>query len=170
MRKYPHLSSPYTIRNVTFRNRIVTTPTGLTYPDEYSGAPDFRTVLFYEKKARGGAAAVTYGETPVNNVDAARRPNVDVIRPDFSRMILPNKDWVKYTDAITHHGAVASIQLAHAGLFAEPVFNAGRGTPIGPVSFVKENGTQVKGMDEEDMARIASDFAEAALCAKTAGF
>ena len=170
MRKYPHLSSPYTIRNVTFRNRIVTTPTGLTYPDEYSGAPDFRTVLFYEKKARGGAAAVTYGETPVNNVDAVRRPNVDVIRPDFSRMILPNKDWVKYTDAITRHGAVASIQLAHAGLFAEPVFNAGRGTPIGPVSFVKENGTPVKGMDEEDMARIANDFAEAALCAKTAGF
>lgn len=170
MRKYPHLSSPYTIRNVTFRNRIVTTPTGLTYPDEYSGAPDFRTVLFYEKKARGGAAAVTYGETPVNNVDAIRRPNVDVIRPDFSRMILPNKDWVKYTDAITRHGAVASIQLAHAGLFAEPVFNAGRGTPIGPVSFVKENGTQVKGMNEEDMVRIANDFAEAALCAKTAGF
>ncbi len=170
MRKYPHLSSPYTIRNVTFRNRIVTTPTGLTYPDEYSGAPDFRTVLFYEKKARGGAAVVTYGETPVNNVDAVRRPNVDVIRPDFSRMILPNKDWVKFTDAITRHGAVASIQLAHAGLFAEPVFNAGGGTPIGPVSMVKENGTQVKGMDEEDMARIASDFAEAALCAKTAGF
>lgn len=170
MRKYSHLSSPYTIRNITFRNRIVTTPTGLTYPDEYSGAPDFKTVLFYEKKARGGAACVTYGETPVNNVDAVRRPNVDVIRPDFSRMILPNKDWVKYTDAITRHGAVASIQLAHAGLFAEPIFNAEKGTPIGPVSFVKENGTPVKGMDEDDMARIANDFAEAALCAKTAGF
>lgn len=170
MRKYPHLSSPYRIRNITFRNRIVATPTGLTYPDEYSGAPDFRTVLFYEKKAKGGAASVTYGETPVNNVDAVRRPNVDVIRPDLSRMILPNKDWVKYTDAITRHGAIASIQLAHAGLFAEPVFNAGRGTPIGPVSFVKENGTPVKGMDEEDMARIANDFAEAAFCAKTAGF
>lgn len=170
MKKYPHLSSPYTIRNITFRNRIVTTPTGLTYPDEYSGAPDFKTVLFYEKKARGGAASVTYGETPVNNLDAVRRPNVDVIRPDYSKMILPNKNWVKFTDAITRHGAIASIQLAHAGLFAEPVFNAGRGTPVGPVSFVKENGTPVKGMDEEDMTRIANDFAEAALCAKTAGF
>ena len=170
MRKYPHLSSPYTIRNITFRNRIVTTPTGLTYPDEYSGAPDFKTVLFYEKKARGGAAAVTYGETPVNNIDAVRRPNVDVIRPDFSRMLLPNKDWVKYTDAITRHGAIASIQLAHAGLFAEPIFNAGRGDVIGPVSFIKENGTPVKGMNEEDMVRIANDFAEAALCAKNAGF
>lgn len=170
MKTYPHLSSPFTIRGTTFRNRIFTTPTGLTYPDEYSGAPDFRTVLFYEKKARGGAARVTYGETPVNNVDAVRRPNVDVIRPDFARMILPAKDWIKYTDAISRHGAVASIQLAHAGLFAEPVFNAGRGTPVGPVDMVKENGTQVKGMDKEDMDRIANDFAEAAFCAKTVGF
>jgi len=51
MKKYPNLSKPCTIRGVTYRNRIFSTPTGLTYPDEYSGAPDFRTVLFYEKKA-----------------------------------------------------------------------------------------------------------------------
>lgn len=170
MRKYKNLASPYTIRNIMFRNRIVTTPTGMTYPDEYSGAPDFKTVLFYEKKARGGAAGITYGETPVNNVDAIRRPNVDLIRPDFSRMILPNKDWIKFTDAIKRHGAVPSIQLAHAGLFAEPFFNQEQGTPIGPVSFVKENGTAVKAMDEEDMKRIANDFAESAFCAKSAGF
>lgn len=170
MKKYPNLGKPITIRGTTYRNRIFTTPTGLTYPDEYSGAPDFKTVLFYEKKARGGAAAVTYGETPVNDVDAIRRPNVDVLRPDFSRMILPNKDWVKFTDAITRHGAVASIQLAHAGQFAEPIFNPKRGQVIGPVSYVKENGTPVKAMDETDMERIANDFAEAALCAKTAGF
>ena len=123
MKKYPNLSRPCTIRGVTYRNRIFSTPTGLTFPDEYSGAPDFRTVLFYEKKARGGAASVNYGETPVNNVDAVRRPNVDVIRPDFSRMILPAKDWIKFTDAITRHGANPCVQLAHAGLFAEPFFN-----------------------------------------------
>lgn len=170
MKKYPHLSSPYTIRGVTFRNRIFATPTGLVYPDEYSGAPDFRTVLFYEKKARGGAARVTYGETPVNNVDAVRRPNVDVIRPDFNKMTLPAKDWIKFTDAISRHGAIPSIQLAHAGLFAEPVFNAGKGTPVGPVDMIKENGTHVKGMDQDDMDRIANDFAEAAACAQAAGF
>ena len=123
MKKYPNLSKTCTIRGVTYRNRIFSTPTGLTYPDEYSGAPDFRTVLFYEKKARGGAASVNYGETPVNNVDAVRRPNVDVIRPDFSRMILPAKDWIKFTDAIHRHGANPCVQLAHAGLFAEPFFN-----------------------------------------------
>ncbi|WKY45002.1 FAD-dependent oxidoreductase [Eubacteriaceae bacterium ES2] len=95
---------------------------------------------------------------------------MDVIRPDFSRMILPAKDWIKYTDAIKRHGAVPSIQLAHAGLFAEPFFNQEHGTPIGPVSFVKESGTEVKAMDEEDMKRITNDFAEAAFCAKAAGF
>ena len=132
---------------------------------------DFRTVLFYEKKARGGAASVNYGETPVNNVDAVRRPNVDVIRPDFSRMILPAKDWIKFTDAIHRHGANPCVQLAHAGLFAEPFFNgASTGKVIGPVEMDKENGTHVTAMDEEDMARIAGDFAEAALCAVQSGF
>ena len=171
MKKYPNLSKTCTIRGVTYRNRIFSTPTGLTYPDEYSGAPDFRTVLFYEKKARGGAASVNYGETPVNNVDAVRRPNVDVIRPDFSRMILPAKDWIKFTDAIHRHGANPCVQLAHAGLFAEPFFNgASNGKVIGPVEMDKENGTHVTAMDEEDMARIAGDFAEAALCAVQSGF
>ena len=52
MKKYPNLSKPITIRGVTYRNRIFSTPTGLTYPDEYSGQPDFRTVLFYEPKVK----------------------------------------------------------------------------------------------------------------------
>lgn len=169
MKKYPHLFSPYRIKNVTYRNRIFATPTGLTYPDEYTGEPDFRTVLFYEKKARGGAASVTLGETAINNVDCVRRPNVDHIRPDFSKMFLPKKSWVKVTDAIKRHGAAPSIQLSHAGMFSEPFFINGN-TPIGPVDMVKENGTAVRGMNEEDMKRIANDFAEAAWCAKDAGF
>ncbi|MFZ7121383.1 MAG: FAD-dependent oxidoreductase [Eubacteriaceae bacterium] len=169
MKKYPHLFSPYRIKNVTFRNRIFATPTGMTYPDEYTGEPDFKTVLFYEKKARGGAASVTLGETKINDVDCVRRPNVDRIRPDFARMILPKKSWVKVTDAIKRHGAVPSIQLSHGGMFSEPVFINGN-QPIGPVDMVKENGTVVRGMNEDDMKRIANDFAEAAWCAQDAGF
>lgn len=171
MNKYPYLGSPLTIRGIYYRNRIFSTPTGLTWPDEYSGAPDFRTVMLYEKKARGGAASVNYGETPVNAVDAVRRPNVDEIRPDFKRMVLPAKDWIKYTDAITRHGANPCIQLAHAGLFAEPFFNRdSNGTVVGPVDMIKESGTHVKAMDQADMDRIANDFAEAAFCAVQAGF
>ena len=171
MNKYPYLGKPITIRGVYYRNRIFSTPTGLTWPDEYSGAPDFRTVLLYEKKARGGAASVNYGETPVNAVDAVRRPNVDEIRPDFKRMVLPAKDWIKFTDAIKRHGANPCVQLCHAGLFAEPFFNRyTNGKVIGPVDMVKESGTHVKAMDQADMDRIANDFAEAALCAVQAGF
>jgi len=169
MKHYPNLFNPCRIKNVTFRNRIFATPTGLTWADEYSGAPEASTVLFYEKKARGGAASVTLGETAINRVDCVRRPNVDHLRPDFERMILPKKNWVKITDAIKRHGAVPSIQLSHAGLYSEPVFIGGN-NPIGPIGFTKGNGTVVKPMDEEDMARIANDFAETAWCAKDAGF
>ena len=86
-------------------------------------------------------------------------------------MILPAKDWIKFTDAITRHGANPCVQLAHAGLFAEPFFNGQTtGKVIGPVDMDKESGTHVSAMDEEDMARIANDFAEAALCAVQSGF
>ncbi|MFZ7121379.1 MAG: hypothetical protein ACOWWH_10550 [Eubacteriaceae bacterium] len=113
------------------------TPTGMTYPNEYTGEPDFKTVLFYEKKARGGAASVTLGETAINDVDCVRRPNVDRIRPDFARMILPKKSWVKVTDAIKRHGAVPSIQLSHASMFGELIF-INENQPIGPVDLVKK--------------------------------
>ena len=104
-------------------------------------------------------------------MDAVCRPNVDEICPDFKRIVLPAKDWIKYTDAITRHGANPCIQLAHAGLFAEPFFNRdSNGTVVGPVDMSKESGTHVKAMDQADMDRIANDFTEAAFCAVQAGF
>lgn len=169
MKKYPYLFSPFKLKNVTFRNRIFATPTGLTWPDEYSCVPGHSTVLFYEKKARGGAASVTLGETAVNRVDCVRRPNADQILPDFERLILPKKNWVKITDAIKRHGAVPSIQLSHGGQFSEPFFIGGR-NPIGPNGFTKENGTVVRAMEEDDIVRIANDFGETAWHAKDAGF
>ena len=84
-------------------------------------------------------------------------------------MFLPKKSWVKVTDAIKRHGSIPSIQLSHAGMFSEPIFINGN-TPIGPVDIIKENGTVVRGMNEDDMKRISNDFAEAAWCAKDSGF
>ena len=56
--KYPHLASPITIGNVTFRNRMFAAPVGGTdITADCCVGP--RTPAFYELKAKGGAAAVT---------------------------------------------------------------------------------------------------------------
>lgn len=56
--KYPLLFSPLKIRNTVFRNRIMATPTSLSWAD-VTGAPVDMTLFYYEDKARGGAASVT---------------------------------------------------------------------------------------------------------------
>ncbi|MGM0240090.1 hypothetical protein ID741_002708 [Enterococcus sp. AZ103] len=169
MRQYPHLFSPKKIKNITFRNRIFASPTSLVWPDYYTGMPDESTVFYYEDKARGGAASVTLSETAINRYDASRRPNDDVLVPDFERAIFPTSGWLKVTDAIKRHGAVPSIQIFHGGDTSEPIFTRGH-QPIGPNGFTKENGTVVKEMDEDDMKRVADEFAETAWYAKYSGF
>lgn len=170
MKHYPMLFSPKKIKKTTFRNRIFASPTSLVWPDYYTGMPDESTVFYYEDKARGGAASVTLSETAINRTDASRRPNDDILTPDFERVIFPTSGWLKVTDAIKRHGAVPSIQIFHSGDTSEPMFIGGR-TPIGPNGFVKEeNGTVVREMNEEDMERVANEFAEAAWYAQYSGF
>ncbi|MBP1042253.1 FAD-dependent oxidoreductase [Vagococcus sp. BWB3-3] len=169
MREYPLLFSPHKIKKTTFRNRIFASPSSLVWPDYYTGMPDESTVYYYEEKARGGAASVTLSESTINRTDASRRPNNDILVPDFERLIFPTQGWLKVTDGIKRHGAVPSIQLFHSGDTSEPVFIGGQ-APIGPSGFTKENGTLVKEMTEEDMIRVAEEFAEAAWQAKYAGF
>lgn len=169
MREYPLLFSPFKIKKTTFRNRIFASPSSLVWPDYYTGMPDESTVFYYEEKARGGAASVTLSESTINRTDASRRPNNDILVPDFERLIFPAQGWLKVTDAIKRHGAVPSIQLFHSGDTSEPVFIGGQ-MPIGPSGFTKENGTMVKEMTEEDMVRVANEFGEAAWQAKYSGF
>ena len=71
-RKYPHLFSPYKIRNFTLKNRLVAAPIGSWYFSPRNYIFDYAISIF-EHKAFGGAAAVTVGWT-----DPLRRQRVVV--------------------------------------------------------------------------------------------
>ena len=169
MREFPHLSSPLTIKGITFRNRIIAAPIGFVWPDPYSSMPDPHTIFNHEERARGGAAIVTLGETAVSRNRAMRRSDGDVLVPDENRLIYPAQAWLKLTDAILRHGAIPNIQLFHAGANTSPKWIGGK-NPIGPDSFVNEFGAQVEAMDEDMMNEVADEFAEAAWWAKYANF
>ena len=64
-RKYPHLTKPITIGNVTFRNRMFSAPMGGTDITN-DGCIGPKSTAFYELRAKGGAGAVTVSECMVH--------------------------------------------------------------------------------------------------------
>ncbi len=164
MKKYPNLFSPITIRNHTYRNRIITGPTmfaAAAFLEEF-GEGVFRMV---ERRAQGGAGAVTTGEMPVNQEEGDCFMNVPV---DFSKHEGQYFEGFKeYADRIKRHGAIAMIEFGHDTAYAEvkPPYH-----PYGPVAFVREDGVQVYAMDEAMMEKITNDIARATKFMMAAGF
>lgn len=71
MLKYPNLFSPLQVGNVLFRNRIFASATGhLDIKADKTLSTD--ALLYYERKAIGGAAQVYVGECHVDTVRGTR--------------------------------------------------------------------------------------------------
>ncbi|MBE6974525.1 MAG: FAD-dependent oxidoreductase [Ruminococcaceae bacterium] len=164
---YPHLFESFSVKGLTFRNRIFSAPNMICQMDE-QGYPMPSMIAYYGEKARGGAAVVTVGDTPVDREHAAANPrsfNLDYTRrgavlPYISELAM----------AIHEGGALASHELNHAGMYASPAANHGN-EPIGPVDFYRDwDDTQVRAMTEQDMDDVAEHFAACAELLKDAGY
>lgn len=143
--KYPHLFSPIKINNMTVRNRIVAPPIG----------------QIFAEKALGGAGIVVAGSTLIepgrSSVASGDEPYL------FSRYSVNEAQ--QRIRKCHQYGAKASLELFHAGQYARV-----RDFAVGPMSFVRDDGVEVKALDEEYMGRIADMFATAAKDAKDLGF
>ena len=165
--QYPNLFKPIMIGNTLFKNRIFSAPTG--HPDTILGRCSDDVVAYFERKAKGGAACVTLGEATVDSVYGKGYPtelSLDSVQP--------RQGLSTVADAISRHGAIASIELQHAGLKATPgVVTPGVGTSsdivYGP-SATEFNGVQVREMPEEIIYEIIEKFANAAKFVKNCGF
>ena len=166
--EYPNLFKPIMIGNTLFKNRIFAAPTG--HPDasfEGNFAEDVAT--YYERKAMGGAAAVTLGEAIVDSKYGKR--HVFQLSLDTRNSV---HSLARVADAIRRHGAVPSIELQHSGMHATPsIYTPGFGeaSPIvyGP-SECDFNGVHVQEMPEEVIYEVIDKFAESALRCQECGF
>ena len=70
---YPHLFEPFTIKKTTFRNHIFSAPNMMCHMDA-NGFPTDYMIAYYAEKAKGGAAVVTVGDTPVDHEHAPSNP------------------------------------------------------------------------------------------------
>jgi 2,4-dienoyl-CoA reductase-like NADH-dependent reductase (Old Yellow Enzyme family)/thioredoxin reductase len=158
MHDYPNLFKPITIRDVTFRNRIFSTPNQTRFKNNVEMA-------YMEAKARGGAAQVTVGETPITGRYVRQSSAYTFILDDPRDMRLLAETAL----AIKLHGAVASIQLYHPGKYTV-LHSKGDLNPIGPMGFIRNDGIEVKAMDDKMIEQITETYGLAAAFIKRAGF
>ncbi len=161
--KFPHLFEPLIIGNTVFRNRIFASPQGSSYLDS-DQLPTPEVTVYYERKAIGGAATTCMG---VRSVDPVSGMNYG-----DNRVILKNHraiSWFNYyTNAISRHGAVPSVELQHSGAFSEQSVREGH--PIyGPVES-EFKGFPVLPMTDEQIVQTIDSFIEHAKWAKACGF
>ena len=167
-RKYPHLSQPITLGNVTFRNRMFASPIGATDIDK-DCVPGERTRAFYELRAKGGAAAVTMSELVVHpETDGSHMLHLDLATVGSLAA------FTFTADAIKRHGAVPSVEFSHSGQYAGTYMadkNKKQGlTQYGPSDGVRPDGMKVTSLTKKQIADIVKRYGETAILAKRAGF
>ncbi len=157
---YPHLFTPMQVGALTLRNRIISAPNMMSAlnPD---GSPTEYMVGYYEEKAKGGAAIVTVGDTPVEE-----RGFTTPRHPILNRTTV--QKWSEVARAIRQHSAIASLELNHGGRISNEAVTGF--TPLGPMEETKLNGTKVKAADEDDIQELVQAFADTAALAKMTGY
>ncbi len=167
------LFDPLTIRGVTLRNRIVVSPMC-----EYSSSDGFADnwhLVHLGSRAVGGAALV-FTEAAAVSPEGRITPNdLGIYRDDHVTKLR------EIVDFIHSRGAVAGIQLAHAGRKASSARPWDGGKPIAPadggweplapsaIPFLPGSAPPLE-MSEADIAQTLADFAAAARRAVAAGF
>ena len=159
MNHFPKLFSTMKLGPYLLRNRIESAPMGAHgTPEGYITAEN---TAYYELRAKGGAAIVTLGESMVDSKGSSHGR----VNPLDDPGILPSL--INTTDAIKRHGAIASIELLHAGIRSgtprpdDPVYGPSAGT-----SFY---GKKIIEMGETEIEKVVNSFGDAAEMAKLGG-
>ena len=167
-RKYPNLSKPIKIGNVTFRNRMFSAPMGGTdITADCTIGP--ASTAFYELRAKGGAASVTVSEVVVHpKTEASHMYHLDL------ETVGSLSSFTYTADAIRRHGAIASVELSHSGQYAGTYLtdkNKKEGlAQWGPSEGVRPDGRPVKELTQELIDDIVAAYGNTAALAKRAGF
>ncbi len=161
MRNDP-LLQPYQLKHLTLRNRIMTTSHEPAYPED--GMPKDRYRLYHLERARAGVAlTMTAGSAAVSKDS-----------PPVFNNILAYKDevvpWMRrLADDCHEAGAAVMIQLTHLGRRTR--WDKGDWLPVVGASGAREPSHRAfpKVIEDWDIARIITDYADAAERMQAAG-
>jgi len=158
-RKFPNLFSPLNVGRLRLKNRIISAP--MTYPILTSdGCLTPEAIAFYELRAKGGAAAVTVSELIVDGKMGKYYPvQVTIDAPNAKDSL------ASAARAVRRHGAVASMELSHGGMFALT-----DGPAWGPADVYEDGVQTVKMMTKAMIDSTLESYARAAKMCSEAGF
>src|ERR1700744_1775054 len=168
------LFSPYQMRDVTLRNRIVVSPMC-----EYSSIDGFANnwhLVHLGSRAVGGAGLIITEATAISPEGRITYGDLDIYKDEHIEKLK------EITDFIHEHGAVAGIQLAHAGRKAShelpwkgnaqiPSAQPNGWVSVAPsaIPFTANEETPLE-LDKEGIEKVKADFKAAATRALKAGF
>ena len=156
------LLTPFTIRGVTFRNRIMSTSHACGL--EEGGMPADRYQAYHEEKARGGIGLTMFGgssNVAPDSPSVFQQLNVGVDR------VIPYLQ--KMSERVHGHGAKLMCQITHLGRRGEPY--AGHWLPTIAPSAMREtlHRSFPKEMDDHDIERVVRSYGDAAVRCKEGG-
>jgi len=156
------LLSPYRLRHLTLRNRIMSTSHEPSYSED--GMPKDRYRLYHVEKARGGIALTMTAGSAVVSPDSP---------PAFGNLLAYKDEIVPWMRALSdechEHGAAVMIQITHLG--RRTAATQADWLPILAPSPVREAAHRAfpKEVEAWDIARIVADYGAAAQRMQAAG-
>jgi 2,4-dienoyl-CoA reductase-like NADH-dependent reductase (Old Yellow Enzyme family) len=171
----PAIFTPYSIRSVTFRNRLWVAPMCEYSVEEVNGVPTDWHLVHLGGFAKGGAGLVMTEATAVNAAGRISPQDTGIYTDD------QRDAWARIVAFIHSQGAVAGVQLAHAGRKASTrrPWDARHGTvpaedggwsAVAPSAIAFSGYATPVALDAAGIAQVVADFAAAARRSLDAGF
>ena len=153
---------PYTLKGLTFRNRIMSTSHSEGYSDK--GMPKEPLQRYHEEKARGGIGLTMFGGSS----------NVSADSPDvFGQLNFGTDEVIPYLQhfsrRVHHYGAALMVQLTHLGRRGQAT--VGPWLPTIAPSAIREtvHRSIPKEMDSYDIQRVIREYGDAAVRCQEGG-
>jgi 2,4-dienoyl-CoA reductase-like NADH-dependent reductase (Old Yellow Enzyme family)/thioredoxin reductase len=162
VRKSDPLLQPLWIKNVLFRNRIMSTSHASALDD--GGIPKERYQRYHEEKAKGGIALTMFGGSSMVSRDSSwGGGQIDVSGDE----VIPYLQ--QFSGRIHAQGAAIMCQISHLGRRADAM--GWNWLPTIAPSPIRETRHRnfPREMDEQDIKRVVRDFVEAAKRCKEGG-
>jgi 2,4-dienoyl-CoA reductase-like NADH-dependent reductase (Old Yellow Enzyme family) len=156
------LLSPFQLRHLTLRNRVVSTSHEPAYGED--GMPKDRYRRYHVEKARGGVALTMIGGSAVVSPDSP---------PAFGNLLLYSDEiigWLaRLADEVHEAGAAVMCQVTHLGRRTSNY--AGDWLPVVAASPLREAAHRAfpKQAEEWDLDRITGDYVSAAMRCQAGG-
>lgn len=167
----PKLFTPLPIRGLTFRNRIFVAP--MCQYSAVDGVPNHWHLVHLGSRAVGGAALVIAEATAVTDIGRISAADLGIWNDVQVEAFKP------ITAFIQEQGAVAGIQLAHAGRKASTKIpwkgqgkaEEGGWTPVAPGALPFSDSYPIpRALAHEEVEQVVDDFVAAAARSLAAGF